>query len=136
MNKITIQGISHITFICADLAKSVHLFQEVFAGEIIYSSGDKTFSIAKEVFLQVGGLWIALMEGESIEKSYNHVAFQVDEELIPLLEEKIRALGLTILPGRKRKEAEGCSLYFYDYDNHLFELHSGELERRLAFYNK
>ena len=57
------------------------------------------------------------MEGNSIEKTYNHVAFQVDENDIPILEEKIRSLNLTILPGRKRNKSEGCSLYFYDYDN-------------------
>ncbi len=29
---------------------------------------------------------------------------------------------------------EGHSLYFYDHDNHLFELHTGTLEERLARY--
>jgi hypothetical protein len=31
-------------------------------------------------------------------------------------------------------EGEGMSLYFYDYDNNLFELHTGTLEQRLARY--
>jgi hypothetical protein len=29
---------------------------------------------------------------------------------------------------------EGHSLYFYDYDNHMFELHTGTLEERLTRY--
>lgn len=29
---------------------------------------------------------------------------------------------------------EGDSLYFYDYDNHLFEIHTGTLEKRLYKY--
>jgi len=29
---------------------------------------------------------------------------------------------------------EGRSIYFYDHDNHLFELHTGNLEERLARY--
>jgi len=35
---------------------------------------------------------------------------------------------------RPRIDGEGESLYFYDFDNHLFELHSGTLEERLASY--
>ena len=35
---------------------------------------------------------------------------------------------------RPRVQGEGLSLYFYDYDNHLFELHTGTLEERLQTY--
>ncbi len=35
---------------------------------------------------------------------------------------------------RSRVEGEGRSLYFYDYDNHLFELHTGTLFQRLQKY--
>jgi len=33
-------------------------------------------------------------------------------------------------------DGEGESLYFYDFDNHLFELHTGTLEERLARYSE
>ena len=36
--------------------------------------------------------------------------------------------------GRSRVDGEGQFIYFYDYDNHMFELHSGTLEERLARY--
>lgn len=52
------------------------------------------------------------------------------------LKKKIETLGIEILKGRPRKQAEGQSLYFYDYDNHLFELHTGDLETRLEYYNR
>ena len=129
-----IKGINHITFICQDLAKSAHLLQEIFDAKEVYSSGDKTFSVAREKFFRIGNLWIAIMEGEPLPCSYNHVAFSVSEESLPLLEAKIKALGLTILPGRPRATAEGQSLYFYDYDNHLFELNTGDLTTRLNYY--
>ncbi len=38
---------------------------------------------------------------------------------------RIENLGLEIKAGRKRVIGEGNSIYFYDYDNHLFELHTG-----------
>lgn len=131
-----IKGLSHITFVCADLEKTAQMFKHIFDAEEVYASGDKAFSIAKERFLKVAGLWIAIMEGEPIGKTYNHVAFQVSDKELPVFKKKIKSLGLTILPGRKRAIAEGNSLYFYDYDNHLFELHSGDLDTRLEYYNE
>ena len=47
---------------------------------------------------------------------------------------RIENLGLEIKPGRKRVTGEGNSIYFYDYDNHLFEFHTGTLEDRLLRY--
>lgn len=110
------------------------MLKVIFGAEEIYASGESYFSIAKEKFFNIAGIWIAIMQGEPVEKTYNHVAFQVDQNDLPELAEKIRALGLTILPGRKRDAAEGESLYFYDDDNHLFELHAGDLDARLNYY--
>ncbi|HTD28660.1 MAG TPA: hypothetical protein VK660_04665 [Xanthomonadaceae bacterium] len=47
---------------------------------------------------------------------------------------KLQALGVEVKPPRPRVESEGQSLYFYDFDNHLFELHTGTLEQRLDRY--
>ena len=129
-----IQGLSHITFICRDLEKTAHLFQEIFGAEEVYSSDAKNFSISREKFFLIAGIWIAIMEGEPIEQTYNHVAFKIDKEDFSVFEEKIKKLGLTVRVSRKRETDEGSSLYFYDYDNHLFELHTGTLETRLKFY--
>src|ERR1700733_8239719 len=126
MQNQNIKGISHITLICKELARSALLFCDLFGAVEVYSSGKKNFSIAKEKFLLIGDLWIALMEGEPLERSYNHIAFHIDEEGLPLFESKIRELGLELRPGRPRAPQEAKSLYFYDYDNHLFELHTGD----------
>lgn len=131
-----IKGLSHITFVCKDLEKTAEMFKGVFGAQEVYSSGNNTFSISKEKFLQVAGIWIAIMEGEPVEKTYNHIAFQISDEELDAFEAKARSFDLTILPGRKREGAEGRSLYFYDYDNHLFELHTGDLKTRLHFYNE
>jgi hypothetical protein len=37
---------------------------------------------------------------------------------------------------RPRVEGEGRSIYFHDRDNHLFELHTGTLQERLARYGR
>lgn len=46
----------------------------------------------------------------------------------------LEALGVEINPPPPRVPGGGQSLYFHDFDNHLFELHTGTLEQRLARY--
>jgi len=131
-----ISGISHITFIVEDLEKATKFFQEIFGAKEVYYSGEKKFSISKEKFFLINDLWIAVMEGKPVEKSYNHIAFKIDESDFEMYLDRIKKLGLEIKEGRKRVAGEGRSIYFYDYDNHLFELHTGTLESRLLSYQK
>ena len=131
-----ISGISHITFIVKNLDKAAKFFKEIFEAEEIYSSEGKGFSISEERFFLINDLWIAVMEGKETEKSYNHIAFKIDESDYEKYLNRIEGLGLEIRTGRKRIDGEGNSIYFYDYDNHLFELHTGTLETRLLIYRK
>ncbi|MBC1642438.1 FosX/FosE/FosI family fosfomycin resistance thiol transferase [Listeria welshimeri] len=131
-----ISGLSHITLIVRDLNKTTTFLQEIFDAEEIYSSGDKTFSLSKEKFFLIAGLWVCIMEGESLqERTYNHIAFRIHAEEIGEYTERIKSLGVEIKPERSRVTGEGHSIYFYDYDNHLFELHTGTLEERLKRYH-
>jgi len=130
-----IHGISHITFIVKDLDKATEFFKEIFEAKEIYYSGDKTYSLSKEKFFLINDLWIVIMEGEPIEESYNHIAFKIEDSEFDMYLNRIKRLGLKIKPDRTRVEGEGRSIYFYDYDNHLFELHTGTLEARLQRYN-
>ncbi|EGC1347919.1 FosX/FosE/FosI family fosfomycin resistance thiol transferase [Listeria monocytogenes] len=132
-----ISGLSHITLIVKDLNKTTTFLKEIFNAEEIYSSGDKTFSLSKEKFFLIAGLWICIMEGESLqERTYNHIAFQIQSEEVDEYIERIKALGVEMKPERPRVEGEGHSIYFYDFDNHLFELHAGTLEERLKRYHE
>lgn len=131
-----IQGISHITFIVSNLERTAELLKSVFGAMEVYSSGEKTFSLSKEKFFLISDLWIAIMEGQPLaEKTYNHVAFQIRAEDFDDYAQRIRGLGLELKEARERIPGEGQSLYFYDFDNHLFELHTGTLEQRLKSYS-
>ena len=71
-----IEGLSHITFIVRDLDKMETLLTTIFDAEKIYDSGEATFSISRERFFSIGGVWVVTMEGNPLsEKTYNHVAF-------------------------------------------------------------
>ena len=132
-----IEGLSHLTFIVRDLERMSRLIETVLGGRQVYASGDATFSLSREKFFVAGGLWIAIMEGEPLpSRTYNHVAFKVREQDLDELKGRIEALGLDIREARARVEGEGSSIYFHDWDNHLFELHTGTLETRLERYAK
>lgn len=132
-----IQGLSHLTFIVRDLEKMSHIITEVLGGEEVYSSGERTFSTSREKFFVAGGIWIAIMEGESLPtRSYNHVAFKLTDAQLDAARVAVDRLGLDVKSSRPRVDGEGQSLYFHDHDNHLFELHTGTLEERLARYRR
>ncbi|EJO7007893.1 FosX/FosE/FosI family fosfomycin resistance thiol transferase [Listeria monocytogenes] len=132
-----ISGLSHITLIVKNLNKTTTFLREIFNAEEIYSSGDKTFSLSKEKFFLIAGLWICIMGGDSLqERTYNHIAFQIQSEEVDEYIERIKALGVEMKPERPRVQGEGRSIYFYDFDNHLFELHAGTLEERLKRYHE
>jgi fosfomycin resistance protein FosX len=129
-------GISHITFVVRDLDRMSNLLCEGLGAEEVYDSHERTFSISREKFFILGGTWLAAMQGEPTERSYRHVAFAVDAEALPMYRERLSALGAELLPPRPRVPGEGSSLYFYDFDNNLFELHTGTLAERLSAYEK
>ncbi len=131
-----INGISHLTFIVQDIEKATLFFKKIFSAEIVYDSGGQTFSLSRERFFLIGNLWIVAMQGKPLsENTYNHIAFQINECDFDDYKERIENLGVEMREPRSRVEGEGRSLYFYDYDNHLFELHTGTLTERLKSYN-
>ncbi len=128
-------GLSHITFVVRDLERTAALFSYVLGAREVYRSGDRTFSLSRERFFLIGDVWVCAMEGEPFpERTYNHVAFSVPAGEFEECERRIAAAGVEVLPGRARIAGEGRSVYFYDFDNHLFEIHAGSLKERLESY--
>ena len=129
------KGISHLTFIVRDLERMATFLCQGLGAREIYDSAGRNHSLSREKFFLLGGVWIAAMEGEPpAQRSYQHVAFSVDDADLPRYHANLQALGVDIRPPRPRIDGEGQSLYVHDFDNHLFELHTGTLEQRLARY--
>ena len=128
---------SHITFIVKDIERSKSFLESIFGAQEVYESGENTFSLSKEKFFLINEQWICVMEGDPhAERTYDHIAFQVNENELDEYIKRITDAGAEIKPGRPRVDGEGRSIYFYDYDNHLFELHTGTLRERLRCYLK
>ena len=131
-----IKGISHITLIVKDLERTAAFLRSVFDAKEVYASEDKQFSLSEEQFFLIHGIWLCIMEGEPLaDRTYNHIAFQIEEsDFATYYRAKIAESGAQVRQGRSRVEGEGQSIYFYDFDNHLFELHAGTLVDRLKRY--
>ena len=131
------EGLSHITFICQDLDRMEEILTRVLNARKIYDSAGTEFSISPERVFDIGGIWVATMQGDPLPaRSYNHVAFKIAESDYDTRLTAIRNLGLDLRESRPRVAGEGRSIYFHDADNHLFELHTGTLAERLARYAK
>ena len=129
------EGISHITLIVRDLSRMTTFLCDGLGAREVYDSAGHNYSLSREKFFVLGGVWLAAMEGvPPSERSYQHVAFRVSESDLAVYQARLGSLGVEIRPPRPRVNGEGLSLYFYDFDNHLFELHTGTLEQRLARY--
>jgi len=133
----TVDGLSHITIVVTNLERTADFFTHILGAQEVCSSGERAFSLSREKFFLIGGIWFAIMEGEELsERSYNHIAFKVSEPSLGEFRERPIDIGIDFREDRPRVGGEGKSIYFYDYDNHLFELHSGTLQERLLVYHK
>ena len=74
-------GLSHITFIVRDVARIAHFLCEGLGAREVYDSGGREHSLSREKFFVLGNVWLAAMAGEPPSaRSYQHVAFAVDED--------------------------------------------------------
>jgi len=110
------------------MERTASFLEKIFDAKEVYASPTAKYFL-------IGNTWVALNIGEPLSKrTYNHIAFAIDDNDFDEYVSRVKNVGAEILRGRERISADGRSIYFYDYDNHLFELHTGSLEERLACY--
>ena len=137
MSETAVEGISHITLAVQNLERTARLLTFVLGAKEVYSSGERSFSLSRERFFLLGGTWIALMEGSPLsERTYNHIAFKIAPSQFEEYRRKLEDARVEFRQDRPRIHGEAASLYFYVFDNHLFELHTGSLEERLQAYGR
>lgn len=116
--------ISHIALIVRDPARTAGFLRELFDAPVLRRTDADGHD---ETFVRLGVTWCALVGAEvKRERTGDHVAFRVARESIPLIAARLKSRDCEFILSES-----GTSLYFFDFDNHVFELDSSDQEQEL-----
>ena len=119
-----LESISHIALVVNDPAKTAALFHELFGARMIEREDEHGHL---ETFVRLGGIWIVLV-GAKVERSRtgDHIAFRATPEILEATVVKLESMGREFIRARSN-----TALYFFDYDDHVFELDAGDIDSEL-----
>jgi catechol 2,3-dioxygenase-like lactoylglutathione lyase family enzyme len=117
-------SIAHIALIVKDPDRTGNFLSDLFGSPVLSRTDADGHD---ERFIKLGTTWFALIRADvNRERTGDHVAFRVARETIPLIADKLKAKGFECIVSNA-----GTSLYFFDFDNHTFELDSSDEEQEL-----
>jgi catechol 2,3-dioxygenase-like lactoylglutathione lyase family enzyme len=118
-------SISHIALVVKDPARTAALFHDLFGARGVEREDDEGHH---ETFVKLGGTWIVLVAAP-VERARtgDHIAFHATAETLEATVTKLEALGREFIRARSNR-----ALYFFDYDDHVFELDTEDIDRELA----
>ena len=112
---IVLDELSHIALVVADPRRTVALFQKLFEGPVVSRTDDDGHD---ETFIRLGRTWFHLAPAKiQPQRTGDHIAFHVSQEGLQATLTKLQELQMEYILARG-----DTALYFFDYDNHLFEL--------------
>lgn len=119
-----LESISHIALVVTDPERTASLFETLFAAKIVRRrDGDGH----DETFVNLGNTWFMLAKAEvERERTGDHIAFRATKSELEETVEKLKAMNLEFILARS-----DSSLYFFDYDNHVFELDTTDISNEL-----
>jgi hypothetical protein len=120
-----LDAIGHIALIVKDSSKTATLFKDLF-GAVVLARKDSDGH--DETYVRLGRTWFVLVQAEvDRSRSGDHIAFAVSKSTLLEAAEKLKRMKVEFFLARS-----DTALYFFDYDNHVFELDTTDLERELA----
>ncbi len=116
--------ISHIALVVSDPARTAELFEHLFAVEIVHRIDSDGHD---ETFFNLGKTWFLLAKADvKRERTGDHIAFHATKGILQTTLAKLKEMKLEFILARS-----DTSLYFFDYDNHVFELDTTDLESEI-----
>ena len=120
-----LDAISHIAMVVKDSNKTATLFKDLFGASVVLRKEDDGH---EETYVRLGRTWFALVQAEMDRpRSGDHIAFSVSKSTLLETAEKLKSMNVEFFLARS-----DTALYFFDYDNHVFELDTTDLDRELA----
>ncbi len=120
-----LDSISHVALVVKDPARTAALFQELFDARMVQRQDDEGHL---ETFIRLGGAWIVLV-GAPVQRTRtgDHIAFQATPDIIEATAAKLEKMGREFVRARSNR-----ALYFFDYDDHVFELNTEDIDEELG----
>jgi catechol 2,3-dioxygenase-like lactoylglutathione lyase family enzyme len=107
--------LSHIALVVADPKRTAALFQKLFDAPVVNRIDEDGHD---ETLIRLGKTWFQLAIARiQPQRTGDHIAFYVTEEGLRTTLTKLQDLQMEYILARG-----DTALYFFDYDNHLFEL--------------
>jgi catechol 2,3-dioxygenase-like lactoylglutathione lyase family enzyme len=120
-----LDGIGHIALIVKDASRTATLFRDLFGAAVVVR---KDLDGHEETYARLGRTWFVLVQAEvSRPRNGDHIAFSVSRSTLLETAEKLKGMDVEFFLARA-----DTALYFFDYDNHVFELDTSDLDRELA----
>lgn len=120
-----LKAISHIALVVNDPARTAALFHDLFGAQAVTREDEDGHL---ETFVRLAGTWIVLV-GAPVkrERTGDHIAFHTTPEILEATAAKLQAMGREFITARS-----GSALYFFDYDDHVFELDTKDIDAQLG----
>jgi catechol 2,3-dioxygenase-like lactoylglutathione lyase family enzyme len=120
-----LDAIGHVALIVKDASRTAALFKHLFGAVVVVRTDADGH---EEPYVRLGRTWFVLAQADVVRpRSGDHIAFLVSESTLRETAEKLKRMDLEFFLARS-----DTALYFFDYDNHLFELDTTDLGRELA----
>ena len=120
-----LESLSHIALVVKDPARTAALFRDLFSARVIERKDEEGHL---ETFVRLGGLWLVLV-GAPVERARtgDHIAFRATPEVLEATAARLEAMGREVIRARSN-----TALYFFDYDDHVFELDTEDMDKELG----
>ena len=120
-----LESISHIALVVNDPARTAALFRDLFSARVVERTDDEGHL---ETFVRLGGVWLVLV-GAPIQRARtgDHIAFHATPEILEATAAKLEAMGREFIRARSNR-----ALYFFDYDDHVFELDAEDIDKEVG----
>lgn len=120
-----LESISHIALVVQDPGRTAALFRDLFSARVLERVDDEGHL---ETFVRLGGVWLVLV-GAPVERTRtgDHIAFRATPEILEATAARLEAMGREFVRARSNR-----ALYFFDYDDHVFELDADDIDEELG----
>ena len=120
-----LEAISHVALVVKDPARTAALLHDLFTARVVERRDDEGH---RETFVRLGGTWIVLV-GAPVQRTRtgDHIAFRATPEVLESTVARLQTMGREFIRARANR-----ALYFFDYDDHAFELDAEDLDEELG----